>query len=209
MTIGVLALQGGFEAHAKVLRELGHEVRYVRAAEDFAACAGLVLPGGESTVHLKLLERFAMEDALRAFVASGKPVLATCAGLILCAREVTNPAQKSFAFLDVSVERNAYGRQLDSFESFDDAGTLPMMFIRAPRIMRAGSGVEVLASLNGEPVWIREKNVHAVTFHPELIRDPRARRVQLAAFEGVETFCVGSPASFQPLMPSVSTPTFM
>lgn len=137
------------------------------------------MPGGESTVHLKLLARFSMEEVLRSFVLSGRPVLATCAGMILCAREVTNPAQRSFGFVDVSVERNAYGRQLDSFEAVDDSGTLPLMFIRAPRITRVGEGVEVLARLNGEPIWIRENNVHAASFHPELTLD---RRVHAAVF---------------------------
>jgi pyridoxal 5'-phosphate synthase pdxT subunit len=166
--IGVLALQGAFDAHARALERLGHETRRVRAPRDLEGLDGLVLPGGESTVQLRLLERFGLRDAVDAFVASGAPVLATCAGLILAAREVTNPAQPSFGWLDVSVARNAWGRQVESFEAVDDSGQLPLVLIRAPRITRVGEGVEVLATLRGEPVLVRQANVTGATFHPEL-----------------------------------------
>lgn len=168
MNVGLLALQGGFALHAPPLRALGHTVVEVRTAADLARVDGLVLPGGESTAMLRLIQRGALADALKAFVASGKPVLATCAGLILAAKHVVGPEQPSFGFLDVGVARNAWGRQLDSFEGTDDSGKLPLVFIRAPRIVEWDDAVEVLATLDGEPVLVRQKNVTGATFHPEL-----------------------------------------
>ena len=187
LPLGVLALQGAFARHAERLVERGHEVRLVRDARDFAGLGGLVLPGGESTVQLDLLARLALEDELVLLVRSGRPVLATCAGLILIAERVVQPAQRNFKLLDVDVARNAYGRQLDSFEAESDeawppsasssseheASRLPLVFIRAPRIERVGDRVEVLARHRGEPVLVREGNVTAATFHPELTLDPR------------------------------------
>jgi 5'-phosphate synthase pdxT subunit len=187
--LGVLALQGAFARHAERLAERGHDVRLVRDARDFTGLGGLVLPGGESTVQLDLLARLGLEDKLVHVVRAGVPVLATCAGLILLARGVAHPAQRSFGLLDVDVARNAYGRQLDSFEASSDeawppagvlesAGSgerspLPLVFIRAPRIQRVGDRVEVLARHRGEPVLVREGNITAATFHPELTSDPR------------------------------------
>lgn len=175
--LGVLALQGGYEAHAKTLRALGHTVDEVRTAEELAAVEGLVLPGGESTTHLILIDRFALEAPLRAFVAGGRPVLATCCGLILSAAEVESPAQRSFGWVDVTVSRNAWGRQVHSFEDVADAdspvGPVSMLFIRAPRITRVGPGVDVLARYRGEPVLVRQGNVTAGAFHPELTHDDR------------------------------------
>ncbi|MBL8956632.1 MAG: pyridoxal 5'-phosphate synthase glutaminase subunit PdxT [Myxococcaceae bacterium] len=156
MTPGVLALQGGFQAH---LRALGPSALEVRTPEELARVDSLVLPGGESTTQGKLIELGGLKPALDGFVRSGKPVFATCAGLILCAR---------YGWLDVDVKRNAYGRQADSFEALDDSGTRRLVFIRAPRIERVGPGVEVLASFNGEPVLVRQKNVTAACYHPEL-----------------------------------------
>jgi len=169
--IGVLALQGGFEAHGRALAAAGFAARAVRTAQDLRGLGGLVLPGGESTTQLRLLARHGLEGALGAFVASGAPVLATCAGLILAAAEVEAPAQRSYGFLDVTVARNAWGRQLDSFEAVADDGATPLVFIRAPRIRRVGPGVEVLASLDGEPVMVRQGRVTGATFHPELAPD--------------------------------------
>lgn len=189
--LGVLALQGAFARHAERLAELGHEVRLVRDARDFTGLGGLVLPGGESTVQLDLLARLGLEDKLVHLVRARVPVLATCAGLILLARGVAHPAQRSFGLIDVDVARNAYGRQLDSFEASSDEAwpradaaihgdtgsgepsPLPLVFIRAPRIERVGERVEVLARHRGEPVLVREGNVTAATFHPELTSDPR------------------------------------
>jgi pyridoxal 5'-phosphate synthase pdxT subunit len=170
--VGVLAVQGGFEAHARALERIGHRAVEVRSAPDLDGLDGLVLPGGESTTQLKLIARWGLESPLEDFVRNGRPVLATCAGLILAAREVRNPEQRSFGWLDVSVARNAWGRQLDSFEASSDSG-LPLVFIRAPRIMALGRGVECLESLAGEPVLVREKNVTGAAFHPELTDDIR------------------------------------
>ena len=133
---------------------------------------GLVLPGGESSAQLSLVDRFGLEGPLRAWLAGGKPVLATCAGLILAARGVASPAQRSLAVLDVDVVRNAYGRQLQSFQATADDGRLELVFIRAPRITRVGLFVEVLATLRGEPILVRQGNIVAAAFHPELTSDP-------------------------------------
>jgi 5'-phosphate synthase pdxT subunit len=188
-TLGVLAVQGAFARHAELLTALGHQVRLVREARDLAGLDGLVLPGGESTVQLDLIGRNALEGPLVELVRAGRPVLATCAGLILIAHGVVHPTQRSFDLLDVDVARNAYGRQLDSFEAVSDevlpgngadrASPLPLVFIRAPRIERVGPGVEVLARHRGEPVLVRQRNVTAATFHPELTPD---RRVHEAVF---------------------------
>lgn len=166
--IGVLALQGGFAAHLAAIEASGRRAVEVRCAADLGGLGALVMPGGESTVQLKLLERLAMEAPLRAFIASGRPVLATCAGLILLAQEVTGPAQPSLGALDVTVARNAWGRQRDSFEATSDEGAIPLVFIRAPRIVRVGADVTVMATFRGEPVMVRQGNVTGATFHPEL-----------------------------------------
>jgi pyridoxal 5'-phosphate synthase pdxT subunit len=169
--IGVLALQGGFAAHARALEALGHEAIEVRSARALDACSGLVLPGGESTVHLRLLQREDLIRPLTAFVLSGRPVLATCAGLVLAAARVHDPDQPSFGFLDVTVRRNGWGRQLASFEARDDGDEIPIVAIRAPRIVDVGPRVRVLATLRGEPILVRERNVTGATFHPELTSD--------------------------------------
>jgi 5'-phosphate synthase pdxT subunit len=168
-TVGVLALQGDFAAHARSLAEAGLQPRPVRAAADLHGLQGLVLPGGESTTQLHLLARHALQEPLRALVAAGTPVLATCAGLVLAAREVESPSQPSFGFLDVTVARNAWGRQIDSFEARADDGQTELVFIRAPRIRRVGPGVQVLVALAGEPVMVRQGAVVGATFHPELV----------------------------------------
>jgi len=175
MKIGVLALQGDFDAHKKTLEKLGAEVVLVRNPEQLSEIAGLVIPGGESSAFLKLLG----EDGLRKltdFVQS-KPTFGTCAGCILLAREVTNPAQHGLAAIDIDVARNAYGRQIDSTiltsQTRLAGGPLEQVYIRAPRIDRVGPGVEVLAERDGHAVLVREKNVMAATFHPELSDDTR------------------------------------
>jgi 5'-phosphate synthase pdxT subunit len=160
---GVLALQGGFQAHLDAAARAGHEAVEVRHAVELEGLDTLVLPGGESTTQHKLIELGGLRPALDAFVASGRPVLATCAGLILSAR---------YGWLDVAVRRNAYGRQIESFETLDDSGTRQLVFIRAPRIERVGQGVEVLATLHGEPVLVRQRNVTGACFHPELCAGP-------------------------------------
>jgi len=176
-TVGVLALQGDFAAHARALGEGGFAARPVRAAADLDGLDGLVLPGGESTTQLRLLERHGLSGPLRDFVATGAPVFATCAGLILAATAVERPAQPSFGFLDVVVARNAWGRQLDSFEATADDGATPLVFIRAPRILRVGPAAEVLVTFGGEPVMVRQGRVFGATFHPELAGPEVHRRV--------------------------------
>ncbi len=193
--IGVLAIQGDFAAHAAALRELGAEVSLVRAPEQLVTVDGLVLPGGESTTLLKFLERHGFMDALRRFVET-KPAFGTCAGCILLASDVTHPPQKSLGVLDVSVERNAYGRQVDSVillgETKLPGGPLEMVYIRAPRIVRAGKGVEVLAERDGFPVLVRQGKLLAATFHPELSAD---RRVHQLFLDLVQAQADGSPQS--------------
>lgn len=177
--VGVLAVQGAFEVHARAVRELGHDAVLVRSPRDLDGLDGLILPGGESTVQLDLLGRLQLEAPLRGLVARGVPVLATCAGLILVARSVRRPEQRSFGLVDVAVERNAWGRQIDSFEASSDGGR-ELVFIRAPRIVETGSEVEVLDAFAGEPVLVRERNVTCATFHPELTSDRGIHRRALA-----------------------------
>ncbi len=178
LRVGVLALQGAFEAHERALRDLGAEVREVRTPADLAGVSGLVLPGGESSVHLRLLAESGLEEAIRKFEG---PILGTCAGLILLARKVSNPAQRSLGLLDVDVERNAYGRQRESFE--DEAGRV---FIRAPRITRVGPGVEVLErTAKGEALAVRQGRILASTYHPELSRDRALHTLLVQAEEPV------------------------
>ncbi len=180
--IGVLALQGAFDVHAKRLAALGARTLLVRKPEQLAELDGLVLPGGESSTFLKNLERAGFYDVLNAFVQE-KPVFGTCAGCILLAKEVQNPTQASFGVLDATVERNAYGRQNDSVilnaETKLGGPPLEMVFIRAPRISRVGSGVEVLANREGDPTLVRQGRLLAATFHPELTEDTRVHQLFL------------------------------
>jgi 5'-phosphate synthase pdxT subunit len=180
--IGVLALQGAFDVHAKRLTELGAEAHLVRKPGQLAPLDGLVLPGGESSTFLWHLERAGFYDALEAFVKS-KPTFGTCAGTILLAREVLNPAQKSFGVLDATVERNAYGRQNDSAilheETTLPGGPLETVYIRAPRISRVGPAVETLATRDGSPTLVRQGHILAATFHPELSEDRRVHQIFL------------------------------
>jgi 5'-phosphate synthase pdxT subunit len=183
MGVGVLALQGDFAAHAAVLRRLGESVRDVRSWADLAGLRALVLPGGESTALLRLMDGAPWLDGLRSFHAEGGALLGTCAGAILLAREV-QPPQPSLGLLDATVERNAYGRQTESFEAELDAPTFAApvrgVFIRAPRLTATGPDVEVLARLQGEPVLVRQGRVFAATFHPEMAADDRLHRRWLA-----------------------------
>jgi 5'-phosphate synthase pdxT subunit len=175
--IGVLALQGDFEAHRKVLEGLGCEVVEVRRVAHLAGLDGLVIPGGESTTLLNLMADEPWAPALARSKAEGLALMGTCAGAILLSREVVNPAQESLGLLDATIARNAFGRQVDSFETTLDAprlgGTIEAVFIRAPRFTALGPGVETLAVHDGEPVLVREGRVLAMTFHPELTPDAR------------------------------------
>jgi pyridoxal 5'-phosphate synthase pdxT subunit len=188
LTIGVLALQGAYDAHAKTLSGLGVTPKLIRLPSDLEGpdgsplVDGLIMPGGESTTMLKFLEQRGFFDSLKSFVHS-TPTFGTCAGVILLAKDVTNPAQKSLGALDVTVERNAYGRQIDSTilhaESKLPGGPLEMVFIRAPRITRTGAAVETLATRADDPVLVREGHLLAATFHPELGHDIRVHQLFL------------------------------
>lgn len=177
--IGVLALQGDYDAHAQALREAGAEPVLVRKPEELAGIDGLIIPGGESTTFLKFLERGGFLASLQDFVRS-KPTFGTCAGCILLANEVTHPAQASLGVLDATVERNAYGRQIDSSiqacETELPGGPLEMVYIRAPRIVKTGEGVQVLAHRDGFPVLVEQGHIMAATFHPELSSDRRVHQ---------------------------------
>ena len=177
MHVGVLAVQGGFSAHVATLHELGHETSLVRYPEELGGVDGLVLPGGESSAQIELLRRAGLWHALDDFVRKDRPVLATCAGLILAARAVSQPFQASFGWLDIEVRRNGWGRQLDSFEALGEERGLQLVFIRAPRIVATGGAVEVLETLRAEPVLVRDRNVVGATFHPELTTDPAVARI--------------------------------
>jgi 5'-phosphate synthase pdxT subunit len=179
--IGILAIQGDVEAHARVVRRLGAEARAVRHAADLDALDALILPGGESTTIAKGLERLGLYAPLQAFAAEGRPVLGTCAGAVLLAREVENHPVASLGILDVVAVRNAYGTQVDSFAALADSKLpdLRCVFIRAPRLRRPGPEVEVLARVDGWPVFVRERRILATTFHPELSGDPRIHELLL------------------------------
>ncbi len=186
--VGVLALQGDFEAHAKALERAGAEPVLVNRAGDLEGIDALVIPGGESTTMLKLIGETGMKEPLADFTAK-KPVFGTCAGAILLAKEVTNPEQFSFGAVDLSIERNAYGRQVDSrvatiepgeeFAKRAGEGGVEAVFIRAPIIRRTGPGVRVLAEYAGDPVLVEQGKHLIATFHPELTSDPRIHRLFL------------------------------
>jgi 5'-phosphate synthase pdxT subunit len=182
-TIGVLALQGDFDAHRKRLEELGAEVVLVRKPEQFDSIDGLVIPGGESSTFLKLLGEGGLEK-LKEFVRL-KPTLGTCAGAILLAKEVENPQQSGLGAIDIGIRRNAYGRQIDSSirEGSFQGSPIEMVFIRAPKISRVGCGVEVLATEASDSVMVRQGNVMAATFHPELSSDARIHQAFLDLVE--------------------------
>lgn len=176
-TIGVLALQGDFEAHCKAVEAAGGRAVEVRTAAELNACAGLIVPGGESTTMLKLIEIEDLKEPLLRFAAT-KPMFGTCAGAILLAHSVSNPVQASLDVLDIDVQRNAYGRQLDSrIQQIETAeGSLEAVFIRAPIIRRVGPNARVLAASGKDPVWVEEGRHMVTTFHPELSASPAIHR---------------------------------
>ena len=171
--IGVLALQGDFDAHRRRLQELGAEVVLVKKPEQLDEIDGLIIPGGESSTFLKLLGEAGFQK-LSDFVRA-KPTFGTCAGAILLAKEVENPPQSGLGAIDIAIRRNAYGRQIDSSirEGLFRGSPIEMVFIRAPKIARLGPGVEVLATQGSDPVVVRQGSTMAATFHPELTAEPR------------------------------------
>ena len=186
--IGVLALQGAFRAHVQALAELGVDAREVRTPEQLESCDALVMPGGESTTMSRLLTSSGLFDQIKARASEGMAVFGTCAGMILLATEVLDGRddQRSFGVIDMTVRRNGYGRQLDSFETELAVTGLDEpfhgVFIRAPLVTATGDAVEVLATHDGDPVLVRQGRVMAASFHPELTADPRLheRFVELA-----------------------------
>jgi 5'-phosphate synthase pdxT subunit len=189
--IGVLALQGAFASHQQRLVELGALTRQVRTPRDLVGVDALVMPGGESTTMSRLLTTSELFDPLGERIAGGMPVFGTCAGMILLATDILNgrPDQRSYAAIDIAVERNGYGRQLDSFETElvvpelgPDAPPFHGVFIRAPRVTRVGPGVETLAHHHGEPVLLRQGTVTVASFHPELAGDHRLHALFLNSF---------------------------
>lgn len=176
--VGILALQGDYEAHAKAVERVGGEAVEVRTAADLEAVDGLIIPGGESTTMLKLLDIENLFEPLRRF-GETKPIFGTCAGAILLASDVENPKQASLGLMDLTIERNAYGRQVNSHIgrlAADGAAEMEAVFIRAPIIRRTGEGVRILARHRGDPVWVEQGRHMAATFHPELTSDPCVHR---------------------------------
>ncbi|MGA2606754.1 MAG: pyridoxal 5'-phosphate synthase glutaminase subunit PdxT [Terriglobia bacterium] len=174
--IGVLAIQGDFAMHAQMLDRIAAPWKLVKHAAELEGVSGLIMPGGESTTMLKFFANEDMGAAIRDFAAKGKPVFGTCAGAILLAKEVLNPSQERLGLLDITIERNAYGRQVDSSVRLGECPELSprpleMVFIRAPIIRRVGEGVRVLGRCDGLPVLVEQGNILAATFHPELTED--------------------------------------
>ena len=186
--VGVLSLQGDFDAHCKAVERSGAQSVLVRSAADLQDLDGLIIPGGESTTMLKLLHEENLMEPLREF-GRRRPIFGTCAGAILLANEVSSPAQESLGLIDIGVERNAYGRQVDSriasvtpeseFQSRTHPGDMEAVFIRAPIIRRVGSGAHVLARYHGDPVLVEQGRHLVATFHPELSSDSRVHELFL------------------------------
>jgi 5'-phosphate synthase pdxT subunit len=181
--VGVLALQGDFDAHEKALARAGAEPVQIRSAADLQQVDGLIIPGGESTTMMKLLEEEKLLEPLRDF-GGEHPIFGTCAGAILLAAEVTRPSQPSLGLMDIDVERNAYGRQLDSriarLRPEGSGAELEAVFIRAPKIRRVGRDAKVLAQYQGDPVLVEQGSHLVATFHPELTDDPRVHLMFLS-----------------------------
>lgn len=181
--VGVLALQGDFREHLKSLAEVGAEAFPVRTTSELSRVDALIIPGGESTTIGKLADRFGLISPLRDRISGGMPVYGTCAGMIFLAASVTEGEQHLLGVLDVVVERNAWGRQNESFEEVVEIAGLdtpfPAVFIRAPWVAKLGGGVEALATISGHPVMVRQGSILATSFHPELTGDHRIHRMLL------------------------------
>ncbi len=196
--IGVLALQGAFAAHAAAFGDLGESAVEVRCSAEVDQLDGLVIPGGESTTLLKLLDGTGIERSVRGLIERGGAIFGTCAGAILLSSRVLRPEQYAWRMIDLTIERNAYGRQVDSFETAVRAPVLgepplPVVFIRAPRIREASTRVEVLAEFEGSPILVRQERVLAATFHPELTPDCRVHRLFVEMVRAGRTAVATSP----------------
>jgi pyridoxal 5'-phosphate synthase pdxT subunit len=183
--VGILAVQGDFEKHAQMLERIGAACKLVKHVSDLEGLGGLIMPGGESTTILKFFNEEGLGPAVKEFAAKGKPVFGTCAGAILLAKDVSHPPQESLELIDIAIERNAYGRQIDSSVRRGDcpelsAAPVEMVFIRAPIIRRVGAGVRVLGTCDGLPVIVEHGNILAATFHPELTQDESIHRYFLS-----------------------------
>ncbi len=179
--VGILAVQGDFGIHGKMLDRIGAPWKLIKHSADLDDVSGLIMPGGESTTMLKLFAAEGLGEAVKKFAASGKPIFGTCAGAILLAKEVMNPPQERLALMDITVERNAYGRQIDSAVRKGECPEITdqpveMVFIRAPIIRRVGDGVRVLGRADGLPVLVEQGNLLAATFHPELTENETIHR---------------------------------
>lgn len=187
MRIGVLAVQGAFAEHEKMLEQLGAEYTEIRQRKDFKDVDGLILPGGESTVQGKLIKKLNLFDDLQSAISNGMPVLATCAGLILMAEKLENDDTVHLGTLPVTVRRNAYGRQLGSFETSSAVGDIadyPMVFIRAPFVTKAAPDVKILSNVDGNIVGVRYNNQLGLSFHPEMTQDIRVHEMFLRMADG-------------------------
>lgn len=179
--VGILAIQGDFEAHAKAISAIGALPVVVKRAAQLDGIDALILPGGESTTIAKGLDRLALYEPIAAFARDRKPILGTCAGAVLLAREVENHPVRPLGLVDLVAVRNAYGTQVDSFATLAETGLtkLRCVFIRAPQLRRLGPDVEILARVENHPVWVRQGSLMATTFHPELTPDPRIHQALL------------------------------
>ena len=179
MKIGVLALQGNFKEHIEILKKCNVEAKEIRLPSDLDDCNGLIIPGGESTAIGKLMKKYKLDRKIKNKHNEGMPIFGTCAGTILLAKEITGNQQPKLELMDISVERNAYGRQIDSFEAdieINNLGTFKGIFIRAPVIKNIYNGAEVLSEFNGNAVLVKNGNLLAATFHPELTDDLRLHK---------------------------------
>lgn len=187
--VGILAIQGDFAMHGKMLDRIGASWRLVKHAAELEEVSGLIMPGGESTTMLKVFAANGLGSAVKEFAAQGKPIFGTCAGAILLAQDVLNPPQERLGLMDITVERNAYGRQIDSSVQQGDCPEIAdhlveMVFIRAPIIRRVGKGVRVLGRCADLPVLVEQGNLLAATFHPELTEDETIHRYFLRKISG-------------------------
>ncbi|MGQ9855756.1 MAG: pyridoxal 5'-phosphate synthase glutaminase subunit PdxT [Fervidobacterium sp.] len=184
MIIGVSGIQGDFREHKWAIEKLGVETYVVRTPEDLEKVDGLIIPGGESTTMIRIMKRIGLFDALKEKILKGFPVYGTCAGLIVLAKEIENYPQESLGVIDIKVRRNAYGRQVDSFDEMVEIKgfdrPFKAIFIRAPRVEEWGSEVETLAFLDKHPIMLRQKNVLVTSFHPELTDDTRVHEYFLS-----------------------------
>lgn len=191
MKVGVLALQGSFAEHIKMLEKLGVESLEVKTKKDLAQVGGLIIPGGESTTMDKLLKISKLDEEIKKRVAEGMPIYGTCAGAILLCKKIENAkGVEGLKLMDATIARNAYGNQLESFKTeinFKDLenSKIEAVFIRAPKFLSCGEDVEILSEYNGEPVFIRQKNIIASTFHPEMTKDERVHKyfVEMIKFD--------------------------